>query len=241
MAALGQACRTSSQCSNVPAKAPYACPLCRPGQGSSSFARGPFRFGTAEQRAQLLPQLTSMQSLASYCLTEPGSGSDAASLSTSARRDGDAYVLSGALPGAALAGRGRASRTCAAWVLKPMIGRPRPLRPPAPNFACLCAEARSRASRVRRCACHGSRSRRHWAVHCQHAGGHGASPRRARPRGRRRAGAPRARSTGAKAFISGAGAADLYLVMARTGAPGSRGISAFVVEQVATRAGPGVL
>jgi alkylation response protein AidB-like acyl-CoA dehydrogenase len=71
--------------------------------------------------------------------------------------------------------------------------------------------------------------------------GHGASPHRARPRGRRRAGALRARSAGAKAFISGAGAADLYLVMARTGAPGPRGISAFVVEQVTARPGPGAL
>ena len=41
------------------------------------------------------PLLASGQKLASYCLTEPGSGSDAASLETRARRDGDAYVLSG--------------------------------------------------------------------------------------------------------------------------------------------------
>jgi len=117
-------------------KAPSACLVFGPEQGSSIVARGLYRFGTAEQRTQLLPQLTSMQSLASYCLTEPGSGSDAASLSTSARRDGDAYVLSGALPGAALAGGGRASRSCAAWVLTPLIcdrghsNRPHP-HPPA--------------------------------------------------------------------------------------------------------------
>jgi hypothetical protein len=54
------------------------------------------RFGTAEQRARFLPRLMTMQHFASYCLTEPGSGSDAAALQTSARRDGDNYVLNGA-------------------------------------------------------------------------------------------------------------------------------------------------
>lgn len=52
-------------------------------------------FGTPEQRAQLLPAMTAMQNLGSYCLTEPGIGSDAAALTTRARRDGDEYVLSG--------------------------------------------------------------------------------------------------------------------------------------------------
>ncbi|MBV8165856.1 MAG: acyl-CoA dehydrogenase family protein, partial [Alphaproteobacteria bacterium] len=42
-----------------------------------------------------LPDLTSMKKVASYCLTEPGSGSDAAALRTRAKRDGDDYVLSG--------------------------------------------------------------------------------------------------------------------------------------------------
>ena len=42
------------------------------------------------------PALTSGEKLGSYCLTEPGSGSDAASLKTTARRDGDSYVLNGA-------------------------------------------------------------------------------------------------------------------------------------------------
>jgi len=41
------------------------------------------------------PLLTSGQRLASYCLTEPGAGSDAASLKTRATRDGDDYVLNG--------------------------------------------------------------------------------------------------------------------------------------------------
>jgi alkylation response protein AidB-like acyl-CoA dehydrogenase len=88
------------------------------------------RYGKQEQRARFLPDLFSMQRLSSYCLTEPGSGSDAASLRTRAERRGDAYVLNGT-----------------------------------------------------------------------------------------------------KAFISGAGASDLYVVMARTGGPGPKGITAFVVEK----------
>ncbi|MBE1206713.1 isobutyryl-CoA dehydrogenase [Aminobacter carboxidus] len=46
------------------------------------------RFGNEEQRQRLLPKLTSMEWLASYCLTEPGSGSDAAALKTKAVRSG---------------------------------------------------------------------------------------------------------------------------------------------------------
>jgi len=46
-------------------------------------------------RWRLLPGLSSMDLLASYCLTEPGSGSDAAALKTKAVQDGDAYVLNG--------------------------------------------------------------------------------------------------------------------------------------------------
>ncbi|CAO3380725.1 isobutyryl-CoA dehydrogenase [Azospirillum argentinense] len=53
------------------------------------------RFGNAEQRARFLPKLTTMEHFASYCLTEPGAGSDAASLRTRAERDGDHYVLNG--------------------------------------------------------------------------------------------------------------------------------------------------
>lgn len=52
-------------------------------------------FGNDEQRAKWLPDLISMEQLGSYCLTEPGIGSDAAALSTRARKDGDEYVLSG--------------------------------------------------------------------------------------------------------------------------------------------------
>ncbi len=53
------------------------------------------RFGNDEQRRRFLPKLTAMDHIASYCLTEPGSGSDAASLKTRAVRDGDYYVLNG--------------------------------------------------------------------------------------------------------------------------------------------------
>ena len=53
-------------------------------------------YGSDEQRRRWLPKLCSMETIASYCLTEPGSGSDAAALRTRAARKGnDAYVLNG--------------------------------------------------------------------------------------------------------------------------------------------------
>jgi len=52
-------------------------------------------FANEEQKRCWLPGLASMELLASYCLTEPNSGSDAASLMTTAKRDGDDYVLNG--------------------------------------------------------------------------------------------------------------------------------------------------
>lgn len=88
------------------------------------------RYGDRAQRERRLPRLCAMEDLGSYCLTEPGAGSDAAALRTRAVRDGDHYVL-----------------------------------------------------------------------------------------------------TGVKQFISGAGAAQVYAVMARTGAGGPRGISAFLFER----------
>ena len=54
------------------------------------------RFGSEAVRQRCNGPLMSGEALASYCLTEPGAGSDAASLKTSARRDGDEYVLNGA-------------------------------------------------------------------------------------------------------------------------------------------------
>src|SRR5216683_2310474 len=52
-------------------------------------------FGNDTQRQKWLPKLCTMELFASYCLTEPGSGSDAAALRTRAVRDGDHYVLNG--------------------------------------------------------------------------------------------------------------------------------------------------
>ncbi|MFI4976907.1 MAG: acyl-CoA dehydrogenase family protein [Caulobacterales bacterium] len=91
------------------------------------------RFASDDLRQRYLPRLTAMQLIASYCLTEPGAGSDAASLSTSAERDGETYMLNGT-----------------------------------------------------------------------------------------------------KAFISGAGTSDVYVVMARSGGAGAGGVSTFVVEKDAT-------
>jgi len=88
------------------------------------------RFGSEDLRRRYLPKLTTMELIASYALTEPGSGSDAAAMKTTAVKDGDGYVLNGS-----------------------------------------------------------------------------------------------------KAFISGAGTSDVYVVMARTGGGGAKGVSAFVVEK----------
>ena len=88
------------------------------------------RIGSDALRARYVPKLVTMDLMASYCLTEPGSGSDAAALRTTATRDGDHYVLNGS-----------------------------------------------------------------------------------------------------KAFISGAGTSDVYVVMARTGVDGPKGISTFVVDK----------
>jgi alkylation response protein AidB-like acyl-CoA dehydrogenase len=54
------------------------------------------RFGSDDLRRKYLPRMTTMELVGSYCLTEPGSGSDAASLRTKAEKDGDSYVLNGA-------------------------------------------------------------------------------------------------------------------------------------------------
>ena len=53
------------------------------------------RYGSEALRSRVLPRLTTMELIGSYCLTEPGSGSDAAALRTSARLDGGHYVLNG--------------------------------------------------------------------------------------------------------------------------------------------------
>lgn len=87
-------------------------------------------YGTEEQREKYIPVLATMEKLGSYCLTEPNAGSDAASLQTTAKKQGDDYVLNGS-----------------------------------------------------------------------------------------------------KAFISGGGDTDVYLVMARSGGPGPKGISCFILEK----------
>src|ERR1700740_3565590 len=53
------------------------------------------RFGSAEVKQKYLPSMITMERMGSYCLTEPGSGSDAAALKTKAVRDGDHYVVTG--------------------------------------------------------------------------------------------------------------------------------------------------
>ena len=53
------------------------------------------RYGDETQRKTFLPKLCTMEHLASYCLTEPGAGSDAAALKTKAVLDGDHYILDG--------------------------------------------------------------------------------------------------------------------------------------------------
>src|SRR6478752_7761702 len=52
-------------------------------------------FGTDEQRKSWVPRLASMEAIASYCLTEPGAGSDASALTTRAVKQGSDYVLDG--------------------------------------------------------------------------------------------------------------------------------------------------
>jgi acyl-CoA dehydrogenase family member 9 len=65
------------------------------GAHSSIGMRGLLLFGNESQRARYYPRLASGEMIAAFCLTEPGSGSDAASIKTTAVRDGDHYVLNG--------------------------------------------------------------------------------------------------------------------------------------------------
>ena len=52
-------------------------------------------YGNDAQRAKYVPVLSTMDKLASYCLTEPGAGSDAAGLSSTARKEGNKYIVNG--------------------------------------------------------------------------------------------------------------------------------------------------
>ena len=71
------------------------------------------RYGSEALRQRFLPRLTTMELIGSYCLTEPGSGSDAAALRTTARRDGDHYVLNGSK--AFISGAGTSATSMSAW------------------------------------------------------------------------------------------------------------------------------
>ena len=53
------------------------------------------RFGSADLKRAVLPELASGRALGGFCLTEPGSGSDAAAMRSTARRDGDGWILDG--------------------------------------------------------------------------------------------------------------------------------------------------
>jgi alkylation response protein AidB-like acyl-CoA dehydrogenase len=65
------------------------------GAHSSIGMRGLLLLGNEEQKGRYFPKLASGEMIAAFCLTEPGSGSDAASIKTTAIRDGDHYVLNG--------------------------------------------------------------------------------------------------------------------------------------------------
>ncbi|MBL8915376.1 MAG: acyl-CoA dehydrogenase family protein [Archangium sp.] len=65
------------------------------GAHSSIGMRGLVLFGTDEQKAKWLPKLATGEMIAAFCLTEPGAGSDAASIKTTAVQDGDDWVLNG--------------------------------------------------------------------------------------------------------------------------------------------------
>jgi acyl-CoA dehydrogenase family member 9 len=65
------------------------------GAHSSIGMRGLLLFGTPQQREKYYPKLATGEMIAAFCLTEPSSGSDAASIKTTAVRDGDHWVLNG--------------------------------------------------------------------------------------------------------------------------------------------------
>ncbi|HTS81882.1 MAG TPA: acyl-CoA dehydrogenase family protein, partial [Myxococcaceae bacterium] len=65
------------------------------GAHSSIGLRGLLLFGTPEQRARFYPKLATGEMIAAFCLTEPGAGSDAAAVRTTAVRQGDHWILNG--------------------------------------------------------------------------------------------------------------------------------------------------
>ncbi len=74
----------------------YGCPSTSAFISIHNMAAGMIdRYGSAEVKARYLPSMVTCERIGSYCLTEPGSGSDAAALKTRAVRDGDDYVVNG--------------------------------------------------------------------------------------------------------------------------------------------------
>jgi len=65
------------------------------GAHSSIGMRGLLLFGNDEQKARYMPKLATGEMIAAFCLTEPGAGSDAASIKTNAVKDGDDWILNG--------------------------------------------------------------------------------------------------------------------------------------------------
>lgn len=63
---------------------------------TSIYAGGIVNYGTEEQKKKYLPKVFSGESLGSFCLTEPNAGSDASGVTTSAKKEGDYYILNGA-------------------------------------------------------------------------------------------------------------------------------------------------
>lgn len=82
---------------SVVAEIGYASPVFRSYFGTSNGVGtlGMLIDGTEEQRQKYLPRIAKGQLVASFCLTEPGAGSDAAALTTRAVRDGDHYIING--------------------------------------------------------------------------------------------------------------------------------------------------
>ncbi|MCJ8739960.1 hypothetical protein PDJAM_G00053360 [Pangasius djambal] len=201
-------------------------------------------FGNDEQREKYCPDLCSMEKFASYCLTEPGSGSDAASLLTSAKLQGDHYVLNGSK--AFISGGGDTD----VYVVMCRTGGKGPK-----GISCLVVEKGTpglsfgkKEKKVRHnplmCAwmidtfgndeqrekyCPDLCSMEKFASYCLTEPGSGSDAASlltsAKLQGDHYV------LNGSKAFISGGGDTDVYVVMCRTGGKGPKGISCLVVEK----------
>ena len=182
------------------------------------------RFGSESLRRKYLPRLTTMELIASYCLTEPGAGSDAASLKTTARREGETYVLNGAK--AFISGAGVSD----IYVVMARSGGD-------VSTAAFLSIHNMAAWMIDRFGDEALRTRFLPALcrmdliasYCLTEPGSGSDAASLKTSSRREG--DEYVLNGAKAFISGAGTSDLYVVMARTGGEGAGGVSAIVVEK----------